>query len=257
MQTVTPVMTTTQSAKTTIYYTPYAGNMVTLYDGANMVPNVFSEISVATTDTTKNPAAIGVSKVNDWFVWNDGGTLRLSHGPDWTNDTTRSAGTTLLMVNGILLNNASITNGPAATLGTYVGTTRSNASSQLDYIFGAAASGGTAAFFGVWNAYNRVTIGTAVTDSGAGYTYTSGTVRQARASAGNQISFVLGANEDSVFAAYSQRIDVLANATGGGFGLGFDSTTTYGCQRTNIINNSVTATPISGLHQTRVFGHRD
>jgi hypothetical protein len=130
--TATPVMISTQSAKTTIYYTPHVGDMIPLYDGTSMVPTQFSELSIATTDTTKNPAAIGASKVNDWFVWNDNGTLRLSHGPDWTNDTTRSTGTALVRVNGIWLNNASITNGPAATRGTYVGTTRSNASSQLE-----------------------------------------------------------------------------------------------------------------------------
>jgi hypothetical protein len=34
----TPVMSSTQSAKTTIYYTPYIGNLVPIYDGTNMVP---------------------------------------------------------------------------------------------------------------------------------------------------------------------------------------------------------------------------
>jgi hypothetical protein len=34
-----------------------------------MIPKTFSEVSVATADTTKNPAAIGASKVNDWFIW--------------------------------------------------------------------------------------------------------------------------------------------------------------------------------------------
>ncbi len=107
-----PVMTTTQSAKTTLYYTPYKGNRIPVYNGTEMVPTAFPELSVATTDTAKSPAAIGVGKVNDWFVWSDDGTLRLSHGPDWTDDTTRSAGTALTMVDGVLLNNASITNTP-------------------------------------------------------------------------------------------------------------------------------------------------
>jgi hypothetical protein len=87
LQTVTPVMTTTQSAKTTIYYTPYHGNQIVIYDGTNMVPTTFAEISVLTTDTTKNPAAIGASKVNDWFVWTDGDAAPEAHGP--TGRTTR------------------------------------------------------------------------------------------------------------------------------------------------------------------------
>ena len=53
LQTATPVMTTTQSAKTTIFYTPYVGNLVPLYDGTNMNMTTFAELSVATTDTTK------------------------------------------------------------------------------------------------------------------------------------------------------------------------------------------------------------
>ena len=35
LQTGTPVMTTTQSAKTTIFYTPYVGNKTPIYDGTN------------------------------------------------------------------------------------------------------------------------------------------------------------------------------------------------------------------------------
>lgn len=225
--TATPVMTSTQSAKTTIFYTPAVGGTVPIYDGTNWTATSFSEISVATTDTTKNPAAIGASKVNDWFVWNDAGTLRLSHGPDWTNDTTRSAGTALTMVNGILLNNATITNGPAASRGTYVGTTRSNSSSQLDYIFGAAASGGTAGFFGIWNCYNRVTVETAVSDSSASHTYLSATPRQWNSSAGMQVTFVKGLDEDATVGTAEAQLTTAAATNATAYvGVGLDSTST-------------------------------
>jgi hypothetical protein len=219
--TASPVMTTTQSGKTTIYYTPYVGNKIPIYDGSSCLQTSFSELSVATTDTTKSPAAIGASKVNDWFVWNDGGTIRLSHGPDWTNDTTRSAGTALVNVNGIALNNASITNGPAASRGTYVGTTRSNGSSQLDWIFGAAAAGGTAAWFGLWNAYNRRQITTVVTDSGSTWsTATSTSARNLNNSATNRISFVSGLAEDGVDVSIFAGL-IPANATNANCAVGF------------------------------------
>jgi len=224
---LTPVMTTTQASKTRIYYTPYVGSQATIYDGSNLIPTTFSEISVSTTDTTKNPAAIGANKVNDWFVWNDSGTLRLSHGPDWTNDTTRSAGTALVLVNGILLNNASITNGPAASRGTYVGTTRSDGSSQLNWIIGGSAYGGTAGFLGVWNMYNRVISSAASRDSGAVYSYATAAVQQARASAGNQVSFVSGLSEDYFTAIYSAAATAAGGASASAvFGIGFDSLTT-------------------------------
>jgi len=190
LQSATPVMTTTQSAKTTIYYTPYVGDQVPLYDGSSMVMTTFAELSVATTDTTKSPAAIGASKVNDWFVWSDAGTVRISHGPDWTSDTARSAGTALVMVNGVLLNNASITNGPAAQRGTYVGTTRSNASSQLDWILPSTAVGGGKGTLAVWNAYNRVLSGGVCIDTTASWITASTTISAKNASANNAIAFV-------------------------------------------------------------------
>lgn len=223
-----PVMTTTQSAKTTVFYTPYHGNMVPIFDGANMAPTAFSELAVLTTDTTKSPAAIAASKVNDWFIWNDGGTLRLSHGPDWTSDTARSAGTALVMVNGILLNSVAITNGPAASRGTYVGTTRSNASSQLDWIFGASSTGGIAGFFGVWNCYNRVNITTSVTDTTNGYNYAGGTARAANASNGNRVSFVSGLAEDGVEGAYWQQVTPANSAFSYGIiGIALDTTSAF------------------------------
>lgn len=223
-----PVMTTAQSAKSTLYYTPYVGNQVLIYDGTSMVPMAFAELAVATTDTTKNPSAIGASKVNDWFVWNDGGTLRLSHGPDWTNDTTRSAGTALTRVNGVLLNAVAITNGPGASRGTYVGTTRSNGSSLLDWIFGSTASGGGMASLNVWNAYNRADVATTVSDSITSWNYSSAAVRPSENSTSNRIQFVSGLAEDGISTMLSQRI-ATATATGalGRIGIGLDSTSAY------------------------------
>jgi hypothetical protein len=235
-----PVMKVTQSAKTTIYYTPYVGNQIPIYDGTNMVPKAFAEISVATTDTAKNPAAIGASKVNDWFVWNDSGTMRLSHGPDWTDDTTRSAGTALVMVNGIYLNNASITNGPAASRGTYVGTTRSNSSSQLDWIFGSIASGGGAAFLNVWNAYNRADVTTTVSESGSSWSYSTATVRPSNNSTSNRISCVSGLAEDGISAALSQRIATATSLTAvGTIGFVLDDTA-------NITYSAIGVSPANG-----------
>jgi hypothetical protein len=218
----TPVMAASQSAKTTVYYTPYAGNAVPIYDGTNMTPTQFAEVSQATTDTTKSPAAVAASSVYDIFCWVDSGTNRCTRGPAWTNSTTR--GYTLTMVNGILLNTSAITNGPAAQRGTWVGTIASNASSSIDYTFGGAGSGGVAASLNVWNAYNRVRACTTVTDSGTSYAgYTSATPRQARASAGNQIGFVIGAQEDGVSFTYASRSSTVAVSQAAiNTGVGFD-----------------------------------
>lgn len=240
----TPVMNTTQSGKTTLYYSPYIGNIIPIYNGSKLVANAFSELSVSTTDTTKNPSAIGASKINDWFVWNDAGTLRLSHGPDWTNDTTRSAGTALVNVSGIWLNNADITNGPAASRGTYVGTTRSNASSTLDWIIGGAASGGQAAFLWVWNAYNRVMTSAIVTDSGASYTY-SGGYQASGGGAGNRVNLLRGLIEDGISASYSARATIIANGTGG-WSFNYDATTGPAVAAFTFNNSTVNNITIGG-----------
>lgn len=230
-----PVVTSTVTGATGIFYTPYVGNIIPIYDGSNMIPTVFTELFNTFSDATKNPAATAASSVYDLFVWNDAGTIRLGRGPVWTNDTTRSAGTALTRTNGLLLNSISITNGPAANRGTYVGTLRTNGSNTLDFTYGGTASGGTAAFFGYWNMYNRVEIGTDVQDSGTGYTYTTATIRQARASAGNQVTFVQGLQEDSVWASFMSRITTTATASAtANIGMAINNTAAFSGQYAQI-----------------------
>lgn len=225
-----PRMLTTQAGKTQLYYTLAVGNQVPIYDGTHFVMVEFTELLATTTDTTKSPAAIGASKVNDWFVWVDAGTVRLSHGPDWTSDTARSAGAAIAKANGVWINDVAITNGPPQYRGTYVGTTRSNASSQLDWILGGAGSGGVAGFLGVWNCYNRLSVTAKSTDSGASYPYTSSTVRQARASAGNQISMVIGLVDDAVSVAYNGRLGLVATGAAAVFGIGVNASNAFAGQ---------------------------
>jgi len=240
LQSLTPVMVTTQAAKTTIFYTGYVGVMVPIYNGAVFaMMSIGTEISTTTTDTTKNPAAIGASKVNDWFVWNDAGTLRLCHGPDWSSDTLRSAGTGITAVNGIYINNAAITNACGAGRGTYVGTTRSNASSQLDWILGTAD---TAGLYSVWNAYNRIDVKAAVRSSTASWTYGSVTVRQPNGSTFWKVSFVSGLEEDGFYTEFIQN----GTHSASGYcipGIGYDSiTASAGAQRSRanqIVSNTM------------------
>lgn len=228
----TPVMQTSVTAATTVYYTPYAGNMVPIYNGTDMVPVAFSEVSQATTDTTKSPAAATTNSNYDIFCWVDSGTNRCTRGPAWTNDTTRSAGTALVMVNGIYLNNASITNGPAAQRGTYVGTIRTNGTSTVDYTFGSIAAGGGMATFGVWNAYNRVLVSTVVSDSTDSWTYSvANTWRAPNGNATMRINAVRGLDIDGVQAEYTATVQA-GSSTNAIAGVGLDSTSTLATRAT-------------------------
>jgi hypothetical protein len=227
IQTATPVMTTTQSGKGTIFYSFYVGDLVPLFNGTNWImTSIGSEISVLINDTSKSPAAIGANKVNDWFVWNDAGTVRIGHGPDWTNDTTRNGATGLIMrVNGIWLNQANITNGPLAQRGTWVGTTRSNGSSTLDWIFGGLAAGGTAAWFGVYNAYNGIDVGTLVSDNTDSWTYGSAAWQASNGSNTMRVSYVDGLG--NLF-LHATNIGYISNTAGFSIvGVGVDSTTGF------------------------------
>lgn len=231
LATATPVMTSDQTAKTTIYYTPYKGDVILIYDGTYMVPTVFTELSQATTDSTKSPAAVTTNSNYDLFVWNDSGTIRCTRGPAWSSDTARGTGagtTELELVKGVYLNKVSITNGPAANRGTYVGTVRSNGSSQIDWKLGSAAAGGGEAWLGVWNNFNRVDERPRVQDSVDNYTYQSGTVRSMNNSNTNRISAIRGLDDDAVYVQRSQMVQSSASSDQPQTGISLDATNTLG-----------------------------
>lgn len=227
LTTATPVMTSTASAQTTVYYTPYFGRFVPLYNGTSWVPtDIGGELSQATTDSTKSPAAATTNSNYDMFVWSDSGTYRCTRGPAWSSVTLRGTGsgtTELEYVQGILVNKHNITNGPNAQRGLYVGTITTNGSSQVDWIVGAS---GTAGFYGVWNAYNRHRFIAVVQDSGAGYTYNSTTVRQAHADTKMQCTVLQGISGESINANFSLSVASHASAAGQ-CGVGWNASNAY------------------------------
>lgn len=227
LTTAVPVTTSDVTAATTLYYTPYQGISVPIYDGTSFANTTFAELSQLTTDATKSPAAVAASKVYDIFVWNDAGTLRATRGPAWTNDTT--PGYTLTLTNGILLNTSIITNGPAALRGTYVGTVRSDASSQLN---------DSLTLRYVWNMYNRVlrqglgTFSTDRTTASATYVELNSEIR---------VSFVIGRSEDVIVAMAGGSV---ANSAPSfcGSAIGFDGTTAQAGLETNCVSSSTSGT---------------
>jgi len=230
----TPVLTGDVTAATTIYYSPYTHRWVPIWNGTNFTNcDIGAELSNITTNSSTGnagPAAVGASKVNDLFIWLSSGTYYLTRGPDWTNDTTRSAA--LVQKNGVWVNNVAITNGPGQFFGTYVGTVRSNSSSQIDMKFGsAAASGGSAAWIGIWNMHNRVSIPVASKDSAntwAGAPTVSGGWRAAAGSNSARVSFVRGLDEDAVHSSYSGTIASSAALPNGvAVGVGLDTTSGF------------------------------
>jgi hypothetical protein len=209
----------------TVFFTPAVGNTILLYNGTSFVPTTFTEVSQALTDTTKSPAASAASKCYDLFAWNDAGTFRVTRGPAWTSTVVRGAGTALVTVGGILLNNASITNGPAAQRGTYVGTIVTTTSNNLMMMFGpAAATGGNNNNLCVWNMYNRTKVRAINLDATVSWTYTTGAWQMKNASQNNQIIWVQGLDGLPVTARQTQNA---ASSTAAlcAIGFGVDSLT--------------------------------
>lgn len=196
LTTAVPVTVSDVTNATTIYYTPYTGDRVPIYDGTDWRMTTFTELSNATAQSSTGkagPAAVGNNLLYDLFVWSDSGTIRLTRGPAWASDTARTDALTL--VNGVYLNGVTITNGPAASRGTYVGTVRSNGSAQIVDSFASRW---------VWNMYNRRPRAMRVlegTDSWSGSG--SATFRQMNNAATNQLDFVRGLDEDNVSASAS------------------------------------------------------
>ena len=228
----TPVMTASVTAATTVYYTPYVGNLMPIYDGTNVIPNSLAEVSVVLgSNWTTN---------SNWdvFIASDSGTLRACTGPAWTSSTARGTGagtTELERVNGLVLNKVSLTcryNNTttftvAADRGTYVGSFRTAAAGQVNYIFGAVAANGTAADFGIWNMYNRVRVATMVGDNTDTWTYGSAnTWRAANGSSTIRVSAIRGFDEDGIEATYQGFAASGAGAIAAS-GVGLDSTTGF------------------------------
>lgn len=86
LTTAVPVLTTAAAAQATVFYTPYRGNLVPIYNGTTFTPTTFTELSnvLANSATgSAGPAAAVALAAYDIFVWNNAGTMTLSRGPAW------------------------------------------------------------------------------------------------------------------------------------------------------------------------------
>ena len=252
LQANTPVMITSQTNQTTIRYDCYVGNQVPYYTGS--ADGLDTIASCEVTDAMVSAASAGqvvAGQVYDvWWVHSGANRICLAMssssggGGGWASDTggssnSRGTGYTQLdyTTRSYKTNKNSISNcfngatnyGPvSANQGTYLGTVYAPGNGQVSWTLGASASGGTAALLGVWNAYNRVLFGTSVVDNGTSYTYTTATPRQARASSGNQITYLQGIQEDAI--AYFYTTTVAVTAAAGSYaviGVGVNSTSVF------------------------------
>jgi hypothetical protein len=223
----TPVLSANTTAQTTIYYTPYLHNLISIYDGFVFQTYAFAEQSVALDSSN-----FLSGKNYDLFMALNAGLPTLGYGPAWTNNTTRA--NAISRQNGVWTNTATITLrtasgttfSAAANKATYVGTARATANGQTGVTFNASASGGGAVVIGIYNAQNKVPISCWENDTIAGtsYTYASSTWRNLNGNTNNSISFIdgLGDIAPAAWATVAVGADTSSGSVGYAIGVGFN-----------------------------------
>lgn len=174
LETGVPVSTTDQTSKTTIYYTPYNGDKISLYDGTNWATYTFTERSLALGTLTS-------AKNYDVFLYNNSGTLTLE-ALAWSTDTARA--TALVLTNGVYLKSGQTTRRYLGTFRTTSATTTEDSATKRL----------------VWNFNNRVSKNTYVFETTGAWTYQTAAWRYANNNSNNKFEFVAGLAEDVISA---------------------------------------------------------
>ena len=234
----TPVIATDSIAATSIYYTPYAGNLCPIYNGTSFVPTAFIEQQLTLV------ASHVASNIYDVFMFSNSGVPTIVTGPSWSGGTggnitagscargTGAGGAALTMISGILTNAVSITGRNGNT--TY--TINANLATYLGSIFMDGTNGQVSCYlgwgqsrkFGVWNAYNRIPIIMIGGDSTATWADSgAATIRPSNGAAANNITVFCGLAEEAVDANFTQSVTSNGASRGFEIGLGLNSTTAF------------------------------
>ncbi|OGV53549.1 MAG: hypothetical protein A2017_20845 [Lentisphaerae bacterium GWF2_44_16] len=204
LSTGVPVTTSDVTAASTLYFTPYNGNKVSLYYNSAWLITSFSETSLSISSLT-------ASTNYDIFGYYTGSALALE-ALAWTDATTRA--TALTTQDGIYVKSGDATR-------CYLGTIRMTATTGQ--CADAGAAGPIKRF--VWNMYNRVRSRNISYDSTNSWTYASTTnrIRNANETAAKH-EFVFGLTDASLVSAEYHCLGVAGSAQPW-LSIGFNSTT--------------------------------
>lgn len=222
LTTGTPITTTDVTAATTLYFTPFNGNQVALYNGAAWVNYSFTERSLSL-------SGLAANSNYDLFLYDNAGTLTLE-ALAWTNNTTRA--TALALQDGIYVKSGALTRRYLGTMRTTntVGQTEDSQTKRL-----------------IWNAYNRVPRKLKITDSTDSWTYSSTTYRPWNNSTTNRVELILGLNEMPVRLSFISFANMASSKPY--LGIGLDSTSV------NSGDVGTSAYAPSGAQNTSVSAH--
>lgn len=197
----TSVTTADVTAATSVYVTPHSGNRMALYTGTVWRHLTASEITVTVPSTT--------ATIYDLFCRINSGAVACDTTA-WTNDTTRA--TALAKQDGVYIKSGDTTRRYLCSFRTTGVSGQTEDSLAKRYL---------------WNYYHRVLRPMQALEATDSWSYNTATIRQANASAANQLDYVQGVSEGAVKAWI--RVTYV-NATSGNdaaVGVGVDSTTTF------------------------------
>lgn len=201
LTTALPVTTADVTGATTVYWTPYKGKYIALYNGSTAwIRRLFVDTALAL-------GAVTSGLPYDIFGYDNSGTFALEKLA-WTNGTTRA--TALVLQDGVWVKTG-------ATTRRYLGTILTTS---------ATATEDSTVNRNVWNYYNRVEKPVRRRETNSVWTYNTATIRQARASALNQIGLVVGVAEATLDLSVLVTVTNDTTATIAVTGIGEDSTTT-------------------------------
>ncbi len=198
----TPVTITDVTGATSVYFCPYGGSHIGLYDGSS----VWTVLSF--TEKTLALGTLTSGLPYDVFAYSNAGVVALE-ALAWTNGTTRA--TALTLQNGVLVKTGATTRRYLGTFYTTATTTTEDSEAKRL----------------LFNYYNRRPRPLKRLESTASWNYTTATIRQANAAAANQVAIMVGYAEDAVDVAVHELSLNGAGSIVTATGIGEDSTSTF------------------------------
>lgn len=215
--------------QTSLNFTPYSGNAISLYSSGAWVLRTFSETSIAIGTRTLN---VGV----DVFCYDNAGTPAFEL-LEWTSATARA--TAVVLQDGVYVKSGDATRRLIGSF--YTDTTTTTISDGG----GLATQVGGKRF--VWNNYNRKQESCRTKDLTSSWNYSTATWRQANGATGNKSEFFYGLNEDLVISKLRGSHSASGANAEGGVSIGIDSITVPDVLATIALNTAPGATGIKEI----------
>lgn len=195
-----PVPSADVTVASTLYYTPFVNDTISLFANGLWSNFGFPEISLALTGLT-------VTNPYDVFIYSNSGVPTLQTVA-WSSPTARA--TALARVGGTLVKSGDPTK-------RYIGTIQMSATSQCE---------DSAAKRYVYNQYNKMPRTLRVKDATANWSYNSATLHAANASNSNRVALINGGLTGIAELEVDLEVSTLPDLSGAKVAIGVDSVTT-------------------------------